>query len=412
MNDLTELRPSDLLVHSSFIDSQFDPFDDLLSSQRQTNIIIDVPSNTSNISNDTSITESIIRFIQEDLLSLPKDSFVSKLIDKCQNAHCDIDDIRYALLEIAKCQHNFPYLNATLKKRLCPRKPNGESVENKLGSYCYALYLASLGEYTEDLRLTLNTRSHTQSARKMSTADENNQTQSNEISQNLYILKSKSEQVIASAETFDNSNVTESDLSQSTEPIQRNSINEHSHFQLSNTLVDSQTKHVRSSDVTNLSVLVKDIPVQSNIVNPAPSTSIEKKIMNTNNNITGNEQNTNIQVHFQTSMCNPTTVDNFRGFVKKTRQRVSRFYVGGIDKHNSCEESMREYLAARGVNVTHLRYFDKQNRRTASAQLYIDAQCETLIRDPFFWPEGIFFRKNGFHGQFFYLQRPNIHKWL
>ncbi|CAC5361824.1 unnamed protein product [Mytilus coruscus] len=68
------------------------------------------------------------------------------------------------------------------------------------------------------------------------------------------ILKSKSEQVIASAETFDNSNVTESDLSQSTEPIQRNSINEHSHFQLSNTLVDSQTKHVRSSDVTNLSV--------------------------------------------------------------------------------------------------------------------------------------------------------------
>lgn len=606
MNNLTELRPSDLLVHSSFIDSQFDPFDDLLSSQRQTNITIDVPSNTSNISNDTSITESIIKFIQEELLSLPKDSFVSKLIDKCQNAHCEIDDIRYALLEIAKCQHNFPYLNATLKKRLCPRKPNGESVENKLGSDCYALYLASLGEYTEDLRLTLNTRSHTQSARKMSTADENNQTHSSEFSQNLClketlvriereintlkgdytqeieylnktvsvlvrenkqlvnanqknndrlrnfqnqisslrennenlaktvnnmsvvtheaemtcksnklaiekssgtfrnkldeyensiqqlttdvnkikndfktvkldvnelrssvksescrinqlsdtraqgvvslktktnimsdklkefddelkkvnidccshaksisdlrkriintekdvkvldkstksyadILKSKSEQVKASAEALDNCNVIESDLSQSKEPIQRNSINEHS-----NSLVDSHTKHVRSSDVTNLSVLVKDIHAQSNIVNPAPSTSIENKIKNTNNNITGNEQNTNIQVHFPTSMCNPTTVDNFRGFVKKTRHRVSRFYVGGIDKHNSCEESMREYLAARGVNVTHLRYFDKQNRRTASAQLNIDAQCETLIRDPSFWPEGIFLKE-------------------
>ncbi|CAG2253604.1 unnamed protein product [Mytilus edulis] len=167
------------------------------------------------------------------------------------------------------------------------------------------------------------------------------------------ILKSKSEQVIASAEALDNCNVIESDLSQSKEPIQsrgvvpiqRNSINEHS-----NSLVDSHTKHVRSSDVTNLSVLVKDIHVQSNIVNPAPSTSIENKIKNTNNNITGNEQNTNIQVHFPTSMCNPTTVDNFRGFVKKTRHRVSRFYVGGIDKHNSCEESMREYLAARGVN--------------------------------------------------------------
>ncbi|CAG2201706.1 unnamed protein product [Mytilus edulis] len=54
---------------------------------------------------------------------------------------------------------------------------------------------------------------------------------------------------------------------------------------------------------------------------------------------------------------------------------------------------MREYLAARGVNVTHLRYFDKQNRRTASAQLNIDAQCETLIRDPSFWPEGIFLKE-------------------
>ncbi|CAC5374716.1 unnamed protein product [Mytilus coruscus] len=213
----------------------------------------------------------------------------------------------------------------------------------------------------------------------------------------LHILKSKSEQVIASAETFDYSNVTEpfcksrstsingkiDDLSPSTEPIQRNSINEHSHFQLPNTLVDSQRKHVRSSDVTNLSVLVKDIPVQSNIVNPAPFTSIKNNSMSTNNNITGNEQNTNIQVHFPTSMCNPTTVENFRGFVKKLRQRLSRFYVGGIDKHNSCEESMREYLAARGVNVTHLRYFDKPNRRTASAQLNIDAHSTTQPNEAF-----------------------------
>ncbi|VDI71359.1 Hypothetical predicted protein [Mytilus galloprovincialis] len=139
------------------------------------------------------------------------------------------------------------------------------------------------------------------------------------------ILKSKSEQVKASAEALDNCNVIESDLSQSKEPIQRNSINEHS-----NSLVDSHTKHVRSSDVTNLSVLVKDIHVQSNIVNPAPSTSIENKIKNTNNNITGNEQNTNIQVHFPTSMCNPTTVDNFRGFVKKNKtpciQILRRWY--------------------------------------------------------------------------------------
>ncbi|XP_063435496.1 putative leucine-rich repeat-containing protein DDB_G0290503 [Mytilus trossulus] len=136
-------------------------------------------------------------------------------------------------------------------------------------------------------------------------------------------LKSKSKQVTASAEALDNYN--ESDLSQSTKPIQRNTINEHS-----NSLVDSHTKHVRSSDVTNLSVLVKDIHVQSNVVNPAPSTSIENKIKNTNNNISGNEQNTNIQVHFPTSMCNPTTVDNFRGFVNKNKtpciQILRRWY--------------------------------------------------------------------------------------
>ncbi|CAC5397070.1 unnamed protein product [Mytilus coruscus] len=162
---------------------------------------------------------------------------------------------------------------------------------------------------------------------------------------------------------------------------------------LLDTLVDSQTKHVRSSNVTNSSVLVKDISVQSDIVNPAPSTSIENNTMSNNNNISGNEQNTNIQVHFPTSMCNPTTVKNVRGFFKKTRQRVSIFNVGGINKHNSGEESMRQYLAARGVNVTHLRYFDKPNRRTASEQLNNDSHCETLIRDPSLWPEGIFLKE-------------------
>jgi hypothetical protein len=43
----------------------------------------------------------------------------------------------------------------TLKKRLCPRKPNGESIENKVGNDCYVLYLATLGDFCEDLKITL-----------------------------------------------------------------------------------------------------------------------------------------------------------------------------------------------------------------------------------------------------------------
>jgi hypothetical protein len=95
-------------------------------------------------------------------------------VDKCQEIHCDLENIRYTLPDFAKGQPNFPFVNSTLKKRLCPRKPNGESIENKLGNDCYVLHLATFGDFCEDLKITLNVRSTLQTNRKISNVEENN----------------------------------------------------------------------------------------------------------------------------------------------------------------------------------------------------------------------------------------------
>ena len=45
---------------------------------------------------------------------------------------------------------------------------------------------------------------------------------------------------------------------------------------------------------------------------------------------------------------------------------------------------MRTYLSDKQVRTTHLRYFAKQDKRTASAQLNIDADCDQLLSQPSF----------------------------
>ncbi|CAG2251107.1 unnamed protein product [Mytilus edulis] len=57
-------------------------------------------------------------------------------------------------------------------KRLCPRKLTGDSVESKLGNDCYALYLASVGEFGDDLKNTLCVKSSSSSNRTLSCTDE------------------------------------------------------------------------------------------------------------------------------------------------------------------------------------------------------------------------------------------------
>ena len=73
MSNLTELQPSDLLV---YINNQYDPFLVALSSQVSTPEHFDP-----NPSHD--IIEQVIQDIQNDIAALPRESFVSKLVDKC-----------------------------------------------------------------------------------------------------------------------------------------------------------------------------------------------------------------------------------------------------------------------------------------------------------------------------------------
>jgi hypothetical protein len=103
------------------------------------------------------------------------------------------------------------------------------------------------------------------------------------------------------------------------------------------------------------------------------------------------ESKRQIPVYFPRSTCHPTTSDCFSGFVTKGSRRVKRFYIGGIDKR-STEASMRALLSVKNIRVTHLRYFSKHDRRTASAQLNIDAEDEHSIRDRSFWPPGVFMK--------------------
>jgi len=83
----------------------------------------------------------------------------------------------------------------------------------------------------------------------------------------------------------------------------------------------------------------------------------------------------------------------FSGYQSQQKRKVRRYYVGGIAIRTSSEASMRKYLSDRQVRVTHLRYFAKQNKRTASAQLNIDADCDQLISQTSFWPPGIFMKE-------------------
>lgn len=115
-----------------------------------------------------------------------------------------------------------------------------------------------------------------------------------------------------------------------------------------------------------------------------------KNISETNTFNETSDTRTTIPVYFPRSMCNPTSID-FKGVVKKTR-RISRFYIGGIDKSCSSEESMRKFLLDRNIHVTFLRYFYRPSRGTAAAQLNVNMDDEHLLKQPNFWPEGIFMK--------------------
>lgn len=100
-----------------------------------------------------------------------------------------------------------------------------------------------------------------------------------------------------------------------------------------------------------------------------------------------NRRGEQIPTHFPTSVCNPPS-STFKGVVRKSK-RISRFYVGGIDKSCS-EEAMRNFLSERKIRVTYIKYFFRPTRRTSAAQLNIQMDDEHIVNQPNFWPKGIF----------------------
>ncbi|XP_069128779.1 uncharacterized protein [Argopecten irradians] len=99
-----------------------------------------------------------------------------------------------------------------------------------------------------------------------------------------------------------------------------------------------------------------------------------------------------IKVHFPSSVCNPMA-KRFVGFQQHHRKKIRRFYVHGINRQISSEAAMRCYLEEANVRVTLLRYFEKQWKNTASAQLNVVAEDANIICDESFWPEGIGMRE-------------------
>ena len=65
--------------------------------------------------------------------------------------------------------------------------------------------------------------------------------------------------------------------------------------------------------------------------------------------------------------------------------------VGGISK-KCTENDMRDFLSQSQVRVTFLRFFCKEQRRTASAQMNILAEDDEKILQESFWPDGVFIK--------------------
>lgn len=86
--------------------------------------------------------------------------------------------------------------------------------------------------------------------------------------------------------------------------------------------------------------------------------------------------------------------ERFVGYTKVQRNRIKRLFIHGINKKLCSENAMREFLQQNNIEFTFLRYFEKNWKRTASAQLNLvdNDENNVIIDDPSFWPEGIYVR--------------------
>ncbi|VDI02416.1 Hypothetical predicted protein [Mytilus galloprovincialis] len=97
--------------------------------------------------------------IDSECNGLPKDSFIASLLEICQNDTDTLEQLRLYYFKVAKCREDFPIQCPVLKRRVNPRGKTGEPLVNKLGRDCYALRLASRGEFCDDLKETFSSRS-------------------------------------------------------------------------------------------------------------------------------------------------------------------------------------------------------------------------------------------------------------
>ena len=84
-----------------------------------------------------------------------------------------------------------------------------------------------------------------------------------------------------------------------------------------------------------------------------------------------------------------STQSVFRGVSK---HKVARYYVGGIDKR-STEAGLRDFLTNNGVKLTFVRFFNRENRKTASAQINVILEHRDIVEREEFWPYGIFIKQ-------------------
>ena len=102
-------------------------------------------------------------------------------------------------------------------------------------------------------------------------------------------------------------------------------------------------------------------------------------------------RDSNISVWAPSDQCGATlsTQSVFRGVSK---HKVARYYVGGIDKR-STEAGLRDFLTKNGVKLTFVRFFNRENRKTASAQINVILEHRDIVEREEFWPYGLFIKQ-------------------
>lgn len=147
--------------------------------------------------------------------------------------------------------------------------------------------------------------------------------------------------------------------------------------------------------------------INTNKTASLPSTDSRTQSLNVDQIINPNtsENERRIHVHFPTSQCNATRP--LHNFNRVSNNRVCRLYVWNINKYTSTETDMRKFLIDRNIHVTFLRYFDRNQKRTASAQVNIKTEKIDVLLKSNFWPAGIKVREWLPHESFIREKRGN-----